>query len=108
MSKKTNSPTPLSTMLGDGDSFVTRNGKSYTVNPMTLADVNEFIKDNMSIGCQLWNIANEKEAKKIDRWLKGYCFDEEGNPVTLERAINDGWDLVDLKNFIRKLCDISG
>ncbi len=120
MSKNTKSPTPLSTMLGDGDSFIIRNGKSYTVNPMNLADVNEFMKANMSVGSQLYNVANEQEMKKIDRWLggtkdkegniikHGYCFDEEDTPVTLEKAMEDGWNLADLKNFIKRLCDISG
>lgn len=119
MSKDNKSPTPLSVMLGDGDSFIVK-GKSYSVKPIALKDIEEFMSSNINLGSQLFSVADKKEREKIDRWLggkknkdgnivkAGYCFDSDGNPVNLEKAMNDGWDIVDLKLFLRKLCDLSG
>lgn len=120
MSKADKSPTPLSVMLGDGDFFTINKGKSYTVEPIALMHIEEFMKDDISIGAQLFNMTNKKAQEKVDKWLSGikdnegnivrpgYCFDEEGNPVSLEKAMEDGWNLVDLRNFFKKLCDLSG
>ncbi|MSU01931.1 hypothetical protein [Tissierella pigra] len=107
MSKANKSPTPLSVMLGDGDSFIVKE-KSYIVKPIELKDIEEFMKDNLSIDTQLFNIANEKAKEKVNRWLTGYCFDEESNPVSLEKVMDYGWNVVDLRKFFRKLCDLSG
>lgn len=119
MSKDKNAPTPLSVMLGEGSEFVINN-KTYVVMPIQLKDINEFMKDNLSLGPQLFNLANEKERKKVDRWLggkrdkdgniakAGYCFDEEGNPIDLETAINDGWNVAHLRKFFELLCELSG
>lgn len=107
MSKANKSSTPLSVMLGDGDSFIVKE-MSYTVKPIALKDIEEFMKDNLSLGVQLFNVSNEKTKEKVDRWLTGYCFDEEGNPLSLEKAMANDWDVVDLKEFFRKLCDFSG
>lgn len=107
MSKNTKSPTPLSVMLGDGGSFIVKE-KSYTVKPIALKDVEGFMNDNLSLGAQLFNMADKKAKEKIDRWISGYCFDEDGNSVSLEKAMENDWDVVDLKEFIKKLCDFSG
>lgn len=119
MSKDTNSPTPLSVMLGDGDEFVVGD-KTYTIMPIAIKDVQEFMKDNLSLGSQLFNVANTKERAKVDRWLggkkdkdgnivkTGYCFDEEGNPVDLEKIENDGWNVAHLRKFFERLCELSG
>lgn len=107
MSKNTKSPTPLSVMLGDGGSFIVKE-KSYIVKPIALQDAEKFMNDNLSLGAQLFNIANKKEKEKVDNWLSKYCFDDEGNSVSLEQVMNDNWDVVDLKEFFKKLCDLSG
>lgn len=113
MSEINKTPTPLSVMLGSGEDFEV-NGKIYKISPIMLIDVEEFMKSNMNLGSQLFSVSDKKEQAKIDRWLggkgekKGYCYDEDGNPVTLEKAMADGWSIVDLKMFLRKLCDISG
>lgn len=111
--------TSLSTMLGSGNEFKVKE-KLYVVKPIALKDVESFMVGNISMGAQLYNLTNKKNKDKVDRWLggikdkdgtittKGYCYDSEGNPVTLDVAMNDDWDVVDLKNFFQKLCDISG
>ncbi|MDR7856079.1 hypothetical protein [Tissierella sp.] len=100
-------PTPLSVMLGDGGSFIVKE-KHYTIKPIVLRDIERFMKDNLSLGTQLFNITDKKSSVKVDNWLTHYCFDEEGNPVTLEKAMENDWDVVDLKEFFRKLCDFLG
>ena len=64
--------------------------------------------DNLSIGSQLFNVSNKDSKTKIDKWLNGYAVDSKDEPMSLDKAMNDEWDIVDLKNFIKKLCDISG
>lgn len=107
MSKDNKTPTPLSVMLGDGGSFDVQ-GKTYAVKPLALKQVKEFMKDNLSLGPQFFNMTDEKSRKKVDKWLSRYCFDEEGNSVTLEKAEAEDWDVVDLKEFFKRLCDFSG
>jgi hypothetical protein len=121
MSKtEANSPVDLSTMLGTGDGFKAK-GKSYNVQPIMIAHIDMFMKDNLSLGVQLFNVTNKEASKKIDKWLseveveiagkkiKGrYCLDENDEPMSLQKAMADGWDVVDLKNFMKKLCDLSG
>lgn len=99
--------TSLSTMLGNGGNFNAKD-KSYTIKPIALKDIENFMKDNLCLGSQLFNVADKKSREKIDRWLTGYCFDEDGNATGLEKVSIDGWDIIDLKEFIKKLCDYSG
>ena len=120
MSKtEANAPASLGTMLGSGDDFQAKD-KTYSVKPIALEHIEEFMADNLSIGSQLFNVANKESAKKVDKWMGGlaakdgkiervgYCFDLDGNPVDLQKAMADHWDIVDLKNFFKKLCDLSG
>lgn len=108
MSKtEANAPIDLSTMLASGDEFIV-NGKRYIIKPISLKDIDSFIQDNLSIGAQLFNIANSESKTKVDRWLSGYCIDEKGEIISLQKAIELDWNVVDLKNFFRKLCDLSG
>lgn len=104
---KENKTVSLSAMLGNGEETTIKD-KSYTIKPIALNKIEEFMKDNLSIGSQLFNISNPEAKKKVDKWLTGYCFDSEGNPVPLEKAMEDGWDIIDLKEFFKKLCDLSG
>lgn len=104
---KEKTPTPLSVMLQSGGDFEVK-GKMYTVRPLALKDTQEFMKDNLSLGPQLFNVTEKNASDKIGKWLQGYCFDDKNEPVTLEKAMEDNWDVVDLKEFIRKLCDFSG
>jgi len=117
--REDSSPVSLSTMLGNGESFKAK-GKSYKVKPITLQHIEEFMADNLSIGSQLFNVTNKDSKAKVNKWLEGvkdddgkiirpgYCFDEQGKPMSLEKAMADGWDVVDLKNFFKILCDLSG
>ena len=99
--------TPLSTMLGSGD-FIDIQGKQYKVKPIKLKDIDDFMGKNISLGSQLFNLVEPKSKKAIDSWLAKYCYDENSNPISLDIAIEQDWDVVDLKIFIKKLCDISG
>jgi hypothetical protein len=102
-------PVDLSTMLGtlSGDSFKVGD-KTYTVKPMALKHVDEFMKDNLSLGAQIFNLSNKDVKSKIEKWLSGYCFGRNGEAMSLQKAMDDDWNIVDLKNFLKKLCDLSG
>lgn len=107
--KEANSPVDLSTMLGTigGDGFKVGD-KSYTVKPMALKHVDEFMKDNLSLGAQIFNLSNEDVKTKLEKWLSGYCFDRNNEAMSIQKAMDDNWSVVDLKNFLKKLCDLSG
>jgi hypothetical protein len=102
-------PVSLSTMLGiqGGNDFSVAE-KKYVVKPMSLTEVDEFMVDNLSLSTQLFAVANEESRKKLEKWLSRHCFDKTGEPMTYEKAKNDDWSIVDLRDFIRKLCDLSG
>jgi hypothetical protein len=104
-----NSPVDLSTMLGilGGNDLVVGDRK-YVVKPMALKEVDEFMKDNLSLSAQIFSFANKVSKEKIEKWLSRHCFDKIGEPMTLEKATKDDWDIVNLKEFIKKLCDLSG
>ncbi|HHX60995.1 MAG TPA: hypothetical protein GX707_09840 [Epulopiscium sp.] len=104
---KEKTPTPLSVMLQSGGDLEVK-GKIYTVRPLALKDIQDFMKDNLSLGPQLFSVNDDKSRKKVDKWLQGYCLDDKDAPLTLDKAMADDWDVVDLKEFIRKLCDLSG
>ena len=99
--------TPLSTMLGSGEDFFVGE-KRYTVKPLKLKHIDEFINDNLSLGWQLVNITDQNARDKLDKWLSRQVVDEKGNPMSLEKAMEDDWDLADLKRCIQRLLDISG
>jgi hypothetical protein len=120
MSKaEANVPVDLSVMLGTGETFEVK-GRTYTVKPIILAHIEEFMADDLSLGSQLFNVTNDDARRKVDKWMggvkgkdgtterEGYCFDIRNNPVDLQKAMANGWDIVDLKKFFRKLCDLSG
>lgn len=105
--KNTKTPVPFSVMNGDGESFVV-NEKEYTIKPMTIKDALKFADEGLSIGPQIFNLAKKEYRERIDSYLSKYCFDSNGQPVSLKQVTNDDWDLVQLKEFIKKLCDLSG
>jgi len=118
--KEATKPVDLPVMVGIGDDFKAK-GKSYEVKPLLLAHIPLFMKDNISLDVQIFNMTNEKAKKTIDKWLSEvttevegkkitahYCLDENGEPMSLDKVMADGWDLADLRNFFKKLCDISG
>lgn len=98
---------PLSVMTGSGSSFSAA-GKKYTIVPLKLKDVDEFVKDKLSLTGQLFNVINTGMRQKLDKWLSKCVFDEDNKPVTLEKIMEDGWDLSDLRKAIVELCDLSG
>jgi hypothetical protein len=102
-------PVDLSTMLGilGGNDFMVGD-KKYVVKPMSLKEVNEFMDDNLCLGTQLFAAANKESRAKLDKWMSRHCFDKLGEPMSMEKATNDDWNVVDLREFIKKLCDLSG
>ena len=60
------------------------------------------MKDNLSLGVQLFNVSDKKTREKVDIWLTGYRFDEEGNPVSLEKAMDEDW-----KRHMTSFCSFS-
>lgn len=107
MATKTKTPIPFSVMSGEGDSFIVGE-KTYTVNPMLVGDALKFADDNLSVGSQIFNIAEKNSRKKIDGYLSKYCTNEKGDAMSLDAVVADEWDVVHLKNFVKKLVDISG
>lgn len=108
MSKtEANAPTSLSTMLGTSEGFQV-NGKTYQIKPMSLKDVEQFMNDGMSLGPQLFSISNDSKKAITEKWLSKYCCEENGEAMTMQKAMEADWNVVDLKNFILKLCDLSG
>lgn len=105
--KSTQAPVDLATMLGNGDEFIA-NGKPYIIKPLQLKHVPEFMKDSVCLGSQIFNLASEKAKKNVDKWLSLYAKTKDGEPVSLQKAFDDGWDIIELKNFFKKLCDFSG
>jgi len=105
--EKKNAATPFHVMSGEGEQFEVGN-KAYTVIPMSVGDALKFLNESFSIGTQIFNLADKKNRKKIEEYLAKYCKDEKGEPMSLEKIVEDNWNVVHLKQFIRKLCDISG
>lgn len=107
MSKADKEATPLAVMLGTGDQF--RVGEhSYRVLPLKLKDVDEFTSDNLSLGAQIFNLLDKKTKKNLDKWLTRQVRTADGQPLTLEKAIEDDWTVEDLRNCLVKLVGVSG
>lgn len=109
MSKQeANAPVSLPTMLGSGKMFEAQ-GKKYKVLPFKLKEVDEFAKDNLIIGDeQFFNLSSKKNRENLDKWLRRKILTENDEPLTVEKAMEDDWDLDDLKLCIRTLMRISG
>lgn len=105
MSKK--EATPLSVMTGSGITFFIGE-RAYTMRPIKLKDIPEFEEDKINIGAQYFSILDEEERKKLNKWLSRYVQDESGEALTLEKAIEEDWDLANLKQCVLRLIDISG
>lgn len=103
--KQDKEPVSLETMLGvDGGAF---KGKGYDIRALPLKRVREFMGDNISVGAQLFNLADDEPRANLDKWLKE-CITLNGKPQGLEDLEDAGWDLVDLKTAVRKIIDLSG
>lgn len=100
-------PVPFSVMSGDGESFVVGE-KTYTVKPMLVKHALEFASEGLSIGSQIFNLTDKKAMAKVSGYLAGYCANEAGESMDLNKIAEDNWTVVDLKQFMRKLVDISG
>lgn len=97
----------LSTMVGGEEEFRVGN-KVYYVKPLKLKDVDKFNKDGVNLGPQLFTMVDKKSREIADKWLNKQVLDDKGNPMSIQKAIDDDWTLVDLRNCMRKLVDISG
>jgi|BioPla2DNA2_1021312.scaffolds.fasta_scaffold118447_3 hypothetical protein len=98
----------LGVMLGTGD-MLEAQGKKYKILPLKLKEVDEFLQDNMIVGdAQFFNISNKDSRANLDKWLKRKVSTADGEPLTVEQAMEDDWDLDDLKACIRALIRLSG
>lgn len=102
-----NTPTPFHVMTGEGEPFEIGD-KTYTVIPMSVGDALKFLNESFSIGTQIFNLADKKSKNRIDEYLSKYCRNDKGEPMSIDKIVEDNWNVVHLKQFIRKLCDISG
>lgn len=100
-------PVPFSVMSGDGEPFVVGE-KTYTVSPILVGDALKFADEGLFIGSQIFNLGNKESRVKLDTYLSQYCTDENSETMSIEKISADKWSVVDLKLFVRKLCDISG
>lgn len=123
MSENKNAPVLLSTMLGSGEDFEAK-GNLYTVYPIMVAHIELFRKEEIFMTeNQIFNFYDKKTMKAVNKWLGGevitatilgkevtarYLVDKNNEPMSLEKAMADGWDVVDFKNYFKKLCDLSG
>lgn len=105
--KKTKDPVPFSVMSGEGDSLIVGE-KAYTVKPMLVGDALKFLEEGLSIGSQIFNLADPKAKAKLEGYISSYCTNEAGEAMDISKISEAGWSIVDLKNFMKKLCDISG
>lgn len=105
MAKKKDDPVSLDTMLGTTDDLI--QGKKYEIKTIPLKHVKEYLDDQLSIGPQLFNLANEEAKEKLDKWVKRLIF-LQGKPQSLEDLMDAEWDLADLRNAMRKAVDLSG
>ncbi|MBA1335829.1 MAG: hypothetical protein HPY66_1647 [Firmicutes bacterium] len=99
---------PLGVMLGAPELFTASNGKVYEIAPLLLKEVPEFQNDRISIGAQIFNITDEEAKQSLEKWVARKFQTAKGQAVTVQDLMNDDWTVVDLKNAIRKLADISG
>jgi len=97
--------TPLSVMTNGGGGFLIQ-GKEYTVKTLKIKDYDEFNK--LNFGNQFVTLSDPAEMEKTNKFMARYLFDATGEPMTIEKTGADDWDIVDLKNFLRKVIEISG
>lgn len=103
-----NKALPLSVMLESGSGFVAQ-GKEYTIKPLKISKIDEFVKDNLFIGeNQLFNLTNDKSKEKLDKWIKSQIVNADGTSANLKQLETDEWDLDDLKRMIKEMLQISG
>jgi len=105
--KEAKAPVPFSVMNGDPELFIVGE-KKYYVKPMPVGEALKFVDDDIVLDKQIFNLALKDRRKKIDKYLSEYCTNEKGEPMSLQKITDDNWNIVDLKHFIWKLCDISG
>ncbi len=102
------SPLPtLATMLGSGEDFFVGE-KKYRVKPLKLKDVDAFSDDKINIGPQMFSIVNKEEREKLEKWFSKQVFTEKGEQMTLQQAMDDDWDLSNLRKCMQKIIDLSG
>ncbi len=110
----------LSVMLGSREEFQAQ-GKTYSVAPMPAAHVNEFMKDNLSLGTQLFALSDDDGKAKLNKWLgevsveilgqaitNVYCKNNKDEIMTVDKCMLDGWSIKDFTRYIKSLCDFSG
>lgn len=105
MPKKEATVTGLPAMMGSPFDFVAQS-KTYGVKPLKVKDNDEF--NALNFGSQYFTLNDPAEIKKMDKFMERYLFDTEGEPMTVEKTGTDDWDILDLKNFLKKVIDISG
>lgn len=95
------------------------NGKIYNVKPIPFKYILklEFSKDRLIIPqneentaeLQLYNIREEKQRNKLNKWLKRLVTDAETEKsIDIERISGDGWKLSDVGRLLLFILEISG
>lgn len=102
-------PVSLADMLGQGNFFEAQ-GKEYVIKPLKIKKVDEFLRDQISIGAQIFNFSSPDAKEKLEKWIPQIIFknndDETG--LTLQDLMDDDWDLDDLRRLWQKLLGLSG
>ena len=109
MAKKdiANLPLSLSDMTGGGEIFIVGD-KKYVVKPLKISEVVEFNRDRVNVGPQLFSLSDERQTEVINKWLGKKVEDEKGKPMSISRAEEDDWSIVDLRQCLLKIIDVSG
>jgi len=97
---------PLSVMVGQGNLFLAQD-KEYQIIPLKLKYVSEFLEDQISIGGQLFNLADKDSKDKVEKWIPR-VIKHNDKEITLQDLMNHDWDLSDLKRLWKDVLDISG
>jgi hypothetical protein len=106
--KDKNAASDLAKMVGTGDT-VSIAGKSYRIIPLKLKEIPLFFDDNIILNeQQIYNIATPDAQEKTDKWLTAKVTCANGEPFSYQRAMDDDWDLDDLKDCLRHLARLSG
>lgn len=111
MTDKKKEPVALAVMTGTGEPFTSNEGKEYLVKAIKLNQIDEFKKDFnlLGVGPQLFNVLDTKRLDLLKKWIPVICFDAETKEAkTYDKLAEEGFDLADLRNLLRKAADISG
>lgn len=105
--KQENKKPSLAEMVGMND---TENiaGKSYKIEPLKLKHIPEWEEDGINVGPQYFSMVDENQKKLLDKWIRRQVKTEEGEEMTIEKAVEEGWDVKDLREVLLTIISVSG